>query len=193
MKNLGCLKIVVTSAVFMTFCCPQLFSAPSQFTPRQSGSNPRYQTNEERRQQLKQESTAAATEINTAYSKILTYVNTAQKPAKTDLDDALKTVLKNRKYLPVLDEPQKTAYNVLSAWVYYFDEKNDKALKQASSGQKISPQNINVFKTRFAISLIYRDYLALMEAMTDYSANASQEETPNSQTQTVSDLSLIHI
>jgi hypothetical protein len=185
MKNLSYLKIVTIFAV-IALCCPQLFSAPSQFTPRQSGRNPRYQTAEERKQQLKQESTAAAAEIDAAYKKILDYVNAAQKPAKTDIDEAQKTVLKNRKYLPVLEEPQRAAYNVLSAWVYYFDEKNDKALKQASAGQKTSPQNINAFKTHFAISLICADYLALTEAVTDHSINASQEETPNSQTQSYS-------
>ncbi|MDD5135555.1 MAG: hypothetical protein PHP01_09125, partial [Phycisphaerae bacterium] len=179
MKNLSALKIVTTFVV-MTFCCQMLFGATSQFRPRQSGRNPRFQTAEERKQQLKQESTAAASEIDAAYKKMLDYVNAAKKPAKADLDEAQKVVLKNRKYLPVLEDNQKAAYNVLSAWVYYFDEKDEKALKHAASGQKNSPQNINVFKTHFAIALLSRDYSALIEALTDHSINTSRELSPDS-------------
>lgn len=174
MGKLVNLKIIAATVIFLTFS-DMGFSAVGQ--PQMPGMpdaggtagvrNPRYQTREEKIQQLQQESTAAATEIDANYTKVIDYINACQTPAKDELKGLQKSVLKNKKYLMVLDDSQKSVYHVLSAWVYYFDQKNDRALKQAETGQKASSQNLNAVKTRLALSLLCKDYTSMMAALTE--------------------------
>jgi len=157
-------KIVSLTVILLIAYTSEVF-AQAQPTPRKA------QSSLERRQQLQQEAAAAMTEVDAAYREILAFVNSDQTPSDPNLKEFLKIIAKNRKYLPVLNGSQKSTYHILSAWVYYFDDKQDKALKQAASGQKVSPQNLNTLKTRFALSMIYKDYTSVIEALTEQSAN----------------------
>jgi hypothetical protein len=159
-------KIVSLTVILLIAYTSEVF-AQAQYTPTPRKA----QSSQERRQQLQQEAAAAMTEVDAAYREILSFVNSDQTPSDPNLKEFLKITAKNRKYLPVFNESQKSTYHVLSAWVYYFDNKQDKALKQAASGQKVSPQNLNTVKTRFALSMIYKDYTSVIEALTEQSAN----------------------
>jgi hypothetical protein len=134
---------------------------------------------QEKRQQLEQDSSTAIAEISTKHQEILGYVNSNKTPSKQALREALNTIARNRKYLPVLDNTQKSVYHVLSAWVYYFDSKPDKAIKQIASAQKIAPQDPDVIKTHFIISIAYKDYASVAQAMTKQ--NTDDEEETESQ------------
>ncbi len=159
-------KIVSLTVILLIAYTSEVFAqAQNTPTPRKA------QSSQERRQQLQQEAAAAMTEVDAAYREILAFVNSDQTPSDPNLKEFLKIIAKNRKYLPVLNGSQKSTYHILSAWVYYFDDKQDKALKQAASGQKVSPQNLNTVKTRFALSMIYKDYTSAIEALTEQSAN----------------------
>jgi hypothetical protein len=175
MRKFSNLKIIVFLTVLLAFN-PLKVSAPPRegSSPSQRPANARsskYQSPQERRQQLEQEAAAGMTEVEAEYTKILAYVNSAQTPSDPNLKESLKIIAKNRKYLPVLNNSQKSTYHILSAWVYYFDNKQDKASKQAASGQKVAPQNQNTIKTRLALSIIYRDYTSVIEALTEQSAD----------------------
>jgi hypothetical protein len=131
MGKLGSLKIIAATVIFLTFfdVCFSAVGEPAMPRPMQTqqaapgGKNPRYQTRDEKLQQLKQESTAAVTEIDANYTKIIGYVNTNQTPAKIELNGLQKTVMRNKKYLMVLDDSQKSIYHVLSAWVIILTRK----------------------------------------------------------------------
>jgi hypothetical protein len=148
--------------------------AQIQYAPAQK----RAQSPQERIQQLKQDAPNASSEVSTKYQEIISYVNSVRTPSDPNIKELLKIIARNRKYLPVFDESQKSTYHILSAWVYYFDNKPDKALKQASSGKKASPQNSNTVKTLFAISLVYKDYASAIEALTEQ--DASKNRAPKS-------------
>lgn len=126
---------------------------------------------QEKRQQLQQESSAAMTEVDNTYKEILSLVNSGQTPPDPNLKESLRVIARNRKYLPVLNNLQKSTYHILSAWVYYFDDKQDRALKQAVSGQKVAPKNINTIKTHFALAIIYKDYTSAIEALMEQDTN----------------------
>lgn len=159
------LAVILLTYTFKAFAQPPYSSSPSQ----RSASRPL--SSEERKQQLEQQVTAAIPEVEAEYTKILSYVNSGQIPSGQDIEESLKIVARNRKYLPLFNNSQKGTYHVLSAWVYYFDNKQDKAVKQAVSGQKIAPQNPDAVKTRFALSVIYKDYTSVIESLTERNAN----------------------
>jgi len=187
MGKLGNLKFITAIVIFTVFTDIG-FSAVGQpqmpgmgmpgATGTTGGKNPRYQTREEKIQQLQQESTAAITEIDANYTKIINYVNACQTPPKNELNGLQKAVLKNKKYLMVINDSQKSVYHTLSAWVYYFDQKNDKALKMAETAQKVFPQNLNALKTRLAFSLLYKDYATMMAALTETAGSQPTRKTP---------------
>ena len=166
MRKFSNLSKIVSLAVILLFTyTSEVFALTPAPAPR------KMQTPQEKRQQLQQDAATAMTEVDTAYKEILTSVNSGQAPSAEILDKALKAVAKNRKYLPVLNDSQKSTYHILSAWVFYFDNKQDKAAKQAASAQKVAPKNPNTVKTRFAISVIYKDYTSVIEALTEQSTN----------------------
>jgi len=167
-------KTVFLTVILLITYTLEVFAA-TQYAPAQQK---RAQSPQERMQQLKQDAPAASTEVSTKCQEIISYVNSVQTPSDPNIKELLKIIARNRKYLPVFDESQKSTYHILSAWVYYFDNKPDKALKQASSGKKASPQNSNTVKTFFAISLVYKDYASAIEALTEQ--DASKNRAPKS-------------
>ncbi len=167
MRKFSNLPKIVSLIVFLLIIYTEVF-AQAQYTPAPR----RTQSGQEIRQQLQQEASTAMTEVDATYKKILDFVNSGQIPSKEDLDASLKTIAKNRKYLPVLNNSQKSTYHILSAWVYYFDNKQDKASKQAASAQKVASKNPNTVKTRLALSIIYKDYASVIEALTEQSTNS---------------------
>ncbi|MGA2915732.1 MAG: hypothetical protein ABSE89_06870 [Sedimentisphaerales bacterium] len=167
MRNFSNLSKIVFLAVILLTACTEVFAPPQQFnTPAQSQR--KVQTPQEKRQQLEQEAPNAMTAVETAYKEILSYVNSAQSPSEADIKNFLKTVAINRKYIPlkVVSDVQKSTYHIFSSWVYYFDNKQDRAMKEAASGQKAAPNNQNTVKTRLALSLLYKDYTSASEALT---------------------------
>ncbi|MHB9071719.1 MAG: hypothetical protein ACYC54_15275 [Sedimentisphaerales bacterium] len=120
------------------------------------------QLRDEKLQQFQLDAIDAGTEIDIDYTKIIYYVNANQTPTNNELNEIQKAIMKNNRYLTVLDDSQKSVYRIMSAWVYYFDHKNDNALKQAETGQKMSPLNSNAVKTRLALSLLCKDYTTMM-------------------------------
>ncbi|MFA6186715.1 MAG: hypothetical protein WC770_05820 [Phycisphaerae bacterium] len=193
MGKLSIFKIIVIVVIFTVLAdigfsaVPQMPRMPSPTSPTSTAGskNPRYQSKEEKLQQLRTESTTAAMEIDANYTKIIDYVNACQTPPKNELNGLQKSVLKNKKYLMVLNDSQKSVYHILSAWVYYFDQKNDKALKLAETGQKIFPQNLNAVKTRLALSLICKDYSAMIATLVETAGpNPARRIQPTTQTET---------
>jgi hypothetical protein len=165
-------------------------SAPAPYIqpPIAAPTTPRRVSAQEKKQQLQQEAATASTELSTKYQEILSHVNSAQAPSDPNLKEFLKIAAKNRKYLPVFNDSQKSTYLAFSAWVFYFDNKLDKAVKQAASAQKVSPKNQNSIKTRFALSLLYKDYTSAIESLSEQSPNnrpgpqtAKTEEQPYQQ------------
>lgn len=170
MRNFSNLsKIVSFTVILFTTYTFEVFAQPQYTTPTQR----KVQSPQERKQQLEQEAGTAMTEVDATYKEVMAYVNSAQTPPDSNIRGFLKIVAKNRKYLPVLNDSQKATYDILSAWVYYFDNKPDKALKQAALGQKAVPQNQNIIKTRLALSVIYKDYASVIETLTGQNTNKS--------------------
>jgi hypothetical protein len=170
LRNLS--KIVFFTVILLT--THTLNSAQPQYAQRK-------QSAQERRDQLKQDASTATSEVDTKCKEILGYVNSGKTLSKQELREALHDIAKNRKYLPVIDNPQKSTYHILSAWVYYFDNKQDKALKEAASGQKADPQNLNAVKTHLALSVIYRDYASATEALTEQSTGTEETNSQSPQ------------
>lgn len=168
------LKIVYLTVILLTAYTFEVF-AQIQYAPAQK----RAQSPQERILQLKQDAPNASTEVSTKYQEIISYVNSVRAPSEPNIKELLKIIARNRKYLPVFDESQKSTYHILSAWVYYFDNKSDKALKQASSGKKVSPQNSNAAKTLFAISLVYKDYVSAIDALAEQDAGKNRAPKSN--------------
>lgn len=198
MRKFNSLLKVVFLTVILLLCIFEV-SVAAVYSPAPMPTQQRkLQTPQEKKQQLQQEATTAMTEVDTAYREILTSVNSGQAPSAEVLDKDLKIVAKNRKYLPVLTDSQKSEYHIFSAWVFYFDSKQDKALKQAVSAQKVAPKNPNTLKTRFALSVIYKDYASIAEAFTEQNAApkphpqnaAAGEEQQSSYQQSDSDIKL---
>jgi len=121
--------------------------------------SPKAQALQQKRQQFQQEAATAAPEVETECIKFISYINSGQKPDEPNLNSALRNIARNRKFAPVFNEQQKGVYYTLASWVYYFDQKPDKAMKQAVLGKKSAPQNSNVTKTNLGLSLIYKDYV----------------------------------
>jgi hypothetical protein len=142
------------------------------------------QTPQEKREQFEKEATEAIPDIEAENAKVLSWINSNQIPDDANRNTALKNVAKNRKYVSILNKQQKGfEYYTLSAWVYYFDDKPDKALKQAVAGQKLAPQNPNVAKTCLALSLIYKDYAAASEVCANKGESSQAAESASSSTQ----------
>jgi LysM repeat protein len=171
MRNFSNLsKIVYLTVILFTAYTFEVFAA-TQYAPRLSP--------QEKMLQLKQEAPSASTEVSTKCQEIISYVNSVQTPSDPNIKELLKIITRNRKYLSVFDKSQQSTYHILSAWVYYFDNKPDKALKQASLGKKASPQNSNTVKTLFTISLVYKDYASAIEALTEQDASKNRVPKPN--------------
>jgi hypothetical protein len=159
-------------------------SQPSQMQQNTTGAKTG-QTAQEKREQFEKEATDAIPDIDAENAKVLSWVNSNQIPDDANRNAALKNVARNRKFLPVLNKQQKgDTYYTLSAWVYYFDDKPDKALKQAVAGQKLTPQNPNIVKTCLALSMIYKDYAVAAEAFANkgelsQSADESESAAPS--------------
>lgn len=159
--------LVLISFVYIS----EVSAAPPEQSPRPVSQ--RVQALQERRQQFEQEAADAIPDIEAEYAKFITYVNSNQTPDDSNVSDSLKFIAKNRKFLPVFNKQQKgDIYYALSAWVYYFDNKPDKALKQVASAHKLTPQNSKIIKTYLALSLIYKDYMPIAEIL------AGQEMPP---------------
>jgi hypothetical protein len=164
------LKIVFL--VFISSIYTLTASAATEYTPKPVGS--KAQALQEKRLLFEQEAAAAIPEVETEYAKFITYINSHQTPDDSNVLAGLKFIAKTRKFLPVFNKQQKSDfYYTLSAWVYYFDSKPDKALKQVVSGYKLTPQNSKIAKTYLALSLIYRDYTPIADIL------ASQEISPS--------------
>ncbi|PKL47785.1 MAG: hypothetical protein CVV39_05265 [Planctomycetes bacterium HGW-Planctomycetes-1] len=165
----------VFSVLISFVCISALPAAAQEQAPRSVGQ--RAQALQERRQHLEQDAADAQQEIETEYAKWVALINSGQTPDDTNVSDGLKFIARNRKFLPILNRQQKgDFYSALSAWVYYFDDKPDKAMRQIVSAYKITPQNTNVVKTYFALSLIYRDYSPLAEIIAAQEISPSVEE-----------------
>jgi len=165
----------LSKIVFLTFAIIILYtfelSAAQEQSQKPAGT--KAQAIQERRQQFEQQSTTAFPEVEAEYVRILTYVNSGQIPADPNRQESLKLIARNRKFLPVFNKlPRNDIYHTLSAWVFYFDNKPDKAMKQVVTGHKIAPQSSNLTKTYLALSLIYKDYTPVAEIL------ASQEMPP---------------
>ncbi|MGB8227074.1 MAG: hypothetical protein WCE45_09485 [Sedimentisphaerales bacterium] len=171
MRKFSSMKKTVFLTVILLITHTLEVFAPTQYAPAQQK---RAQSPQEKIQQLKQDAPIASTEVTAKCQEIISYVNSVQAPSDPNIKELLKIIARNRKYMPVFDESQKSTYHILSAWVYYFDNKPDKALKQASSGKKASPQNSNTVKTLFAISLVYKDYASAIEALTEQDAGKNR-------------------
>ncbi len=163
--------------VFLIFISAILTSAVLAADQYPRSASQRAQALQERRQQLEKEAADAEKEIGDECAKWIALINAAQTPGDTNVSDGLKFIARNRKFLPILNRQQKgDSYSVLSAWVYYFDNKPEKAIRQIVSAYKLTPQNANVFKTYFALSLIYRDYSPLAEIIAAQEVSPSVEE-----------------
>ena len=189
MRNFSNLSKLVFLTVILLITYTGI-SAPAPYTqpPTAAPATPRRVSAQEKKQQLQQEASTSSAELSTKYQEILSYVNSAQAPSDPNLKEFLKIAAKNRKYLPVFNDSQKSTYLAFSAWVFYFDNKLDKAIKQAASAQKVSPKNQNSIKTRFALSLLYKDYTSVIESLSEQSLNnrprpqtAKTEEQPYQQ------------
>ena len=174
MRKFRNLPKTVLLTVILLITCTLKISAQPQYTQKR-------QSAQEKRQQLEQEASTATSEVTTKYQEILGYVNSGKTPSMRSLGDVLKTIAKDRKYLPVFDDSQKSTYHILSAWVYYFDNKQDKALKQAAFSQKAAPQNPDAAKTRLALSVTYRDYTSAIEALTEQITSADETDSQSYQ------------
>ncbi len=168
-RNLS--KIVFLIVLLTAFALEVLAQPQYGATPRRKLSR------EERRQLLEREASTAVKEIEDEYENLTDRLNSGQILSGPDLKKAFRTVAKNKKYLPVLDDSQKTMYHTLAAWVYHFDSKQDKALKDVDSAWKIASQNPDVVKTHFALSLIYTDYTSAIETLIKQNTDAQAEET----------------
>ncbi len=180
MRKFSNLKIISFLIVFSVVITSKAFAPPARSAETRSIKR---LTPQERRQMLEQEASSASTEVSAKYQEILPYVNSAQAPSEPDLREFLKTIARNRKYLPVFNDSQKATYHILSAWVYYFDDKQNRAAKQAASAQKIAHKNPGSIKTRLALSIIYKDYTSVIEALTQQSSNdrrGPQTDEPDS-------------
>ena len=187
MKNLS--NLILISITFTIFAS-NLYAAGANKSPYQTQQKntgaKTVQTPLEKKQQFEQEATDAIPDIDAENAKVLSWVNANQIPDDANRNTALKNIARNRKFLPVLNKQlQGDTYYTLSAWVYYFDDKPDKALKQAIAGQKLTPQNPNVVKTCLALSMIYKDYAAAAEAfankgeLSPQAADESESATPS--------------
>ncbi|MDD5011403.1 MAG: hypothetical protein PHQ00_04700 [Phycisphaerae bacterium] len=163
--------------VLLVFISAVLTSAVFAAEPSSRPLSPRAQALQERRQQLEQDAADAEKEIEDEYVKWVALINSAQTPDDANVYAGLKFIARNRKFLPVLNRQQKgNIYSALSAWVYYFDDKSDKAIRQISSAYKLTPKNSVVFKTYAVLSLIYRDYASLADILAAQEASPSVEE-----------------
>jgi hypothetical protein len=185
MKNLS--NLILISIIFTIFAS-NLYAAganksQSYQMPQKTTGAKTVQTPQEKRQQFEQEAADATPDIEAENAKVLSWVNSNQTPDDANRNTALKNVAKNRKYVSILNKQQKGfEYYTLSAWVYYFDDKPDKALKQAVAGQKLAPQNSNIAKTCLALSLIYKDYAAASEVFANKGELSQAAESAPSST-----------
>ncbi|MFA5291537.1 MAG: hypothetical protein WC496_00730 [Phycisphaerae bacterium] len=151
-----------SKVVFFIFAIitPYIFNVSVQAAdpPQPRPLSPKAQAIMEKRQLFQQEAAAAAPEVEAECAKFIAYVNFGQAPDEPNLNAGLKNIARNRKFAPVFNEQQKAVYYTLASWVYYFDQKPDKAMKQAVLGKKSAPINSNVTKTNLGLSLIYKDY-----------------------------------
>jgi hypothetical protein len=162
---------------------PQSPQIPQQ---KNTGAKPT-QTPQEKRQQFEQDAVTAVTDVEVEYAKVVSWVNSDQIPDDANRNTALKNIAKNRKYLPVFNkQPKGLLYYPLSAWVYYYDNKPDRAIKQAVAGQKLAPHNSSVAKTCFALSLIYKDYTTTAEVLANRSTAPQETESNSTPAQPVS-------
>jgi hypothetical protein len=184
MKNLSNLLIFslifafifTLSAAAATAVKPQSYQMQQKNTGTKTGQTP-----QEKREQFEKEAMDAIPDIEAENAKVLSWVNSNQIPDDANRNAALKNVAKNRKFVSVLNKQQKgDVYYTLSAWVYYFDDKPDKALKQAVAGQKSAPQNPNIAKTCLALSLIYKDYAAAAEVFANKGESSQTDESESS-------------
>jgi hypothetical protein len=165
----------LSNIVFLTFAIILLYTFELSAAPEQpqKPAGTKAQAIQERRLLFEQQAATAFPEVEAEYARILTYVNSGQTPADPNRQESLKLIARNRKFLPVFNkQPRNDIYYTLSAWVFYFDDKSDKAMKQVVTGHKIAPQSSNLTKTYLALSLIYKDYMSIAEIL------ASQETPP---------------
>ncbi|MBN1788011.1 MAG: hypothetical protein JW806_06410 [Sedimentisphaerales bacterium] len=159
-----------------------IFAAQLSAQPPYGNSSKKRLSREERRQALEQESHNAIEEITDGYRELVDLINSGQIPSEQELKQAYRTTVKNKKYLPVLDDPEKIMYHTLAAWVYHFDQKYDKALKQIDAASNIAAQDPDVLKTYFALSVIYADYESAIGALIkNDTSNPEQEESEESE------------
>lgn len=167
-------------ASILLFCISMAFAAmPEQYSKPAVSKT---QALQEKRQQFEEEAADAIPAVEAEYAKFIHLINSHQTPDDANVSSGLKFIARNRKFLPVFTKQQKSnIYYTLSAWVYYFDKKPDKALRQVVSGYKLTPQDSKIVKTYLALSLIYRDYTPIAEILAGQLEPSPSAEEPQTQ------------
>ncbi|MCD4830380.1 MAG: hypothetical protein K8R02_01070 [Anaerohalosphaeraceae bacterium] len=180
-------KFVINNLLLILLLCGSAFCAddmpgmPETREPRTRNSRqPRvHQSRAEKRQELKRQrqekAQNAQQEISENYKLIIEAVNSSTKPEKQKLAEFKKTVLRNRRYLTVLDDQQRCDYHVLAAWTYHFAGKDSKILSQAEDAQKSDPLNKNAIATRISMAILYQQYDTIIEALTQTQEESESE------------------
>jgi len=168
------------SIVFVIIFISSAYSAPREpMQPREL--SPRQQAIAERRQQFEQDSAAAGPLIDAEFTKFVAYINSNRIPDDANIRTGAKFITRNKRFLPILTKQNNAGtYHALSSWVFYFDEKQDRAQKQIAQGIKDSAFNSNFITSAVAISMVYQDYNSVTQILqrnTSESDDSSEEQT----------------
>jgi hypothetical protein len=97
-------------------------------------------------------------ELSMALDDILKMVNEGKKPNKDEIAAVNDMLQREKKTLPKFDEPSKTKYHMLSAWIGYFAGDFNTAITAINNGLRNGPEDADMKATYAAIAIATEKY-----------------------------------
>jgi len=122
----------------------------------------------------------ASDDISFKLQTVLKVVNSGKLLQKADTKVVEKTLAEAKRYFPTFSPESQCQYHLLSAWANYFAHKQRKALNDAEKAFQADSENENAQATRWAMSILNKDYRILKELAKEGSSIFTAE-TPTTQ------------
>ena len=105
----------------------------------------------------------ASDDISFKLQTVLKVVNSGELLQDADTKVIEKTLAEAKRYFPTFSPESQCQYHLLSAWANHFAHKQKKALTDAEKAFQADGENENAQATRWAMSILNKDYRILKE------------------------------
>lgn len=118
------------------------------------GREHRERPQDARREQLRQEAQASASEVSQLLTEILQQVNQNKKPEAELITNAATMLEENKRSLMAYDDEQKSQYMLLQAWTYFYQNQSEAAMNWALRSCKMDEASQDTWNSQAVFCLL---------------------------------------